>query len=87
MADLTEREREILDFEAGPHWTYLGAKEAEIRERFAMSGTRYFQILGALLDRPEALVYSPVTVKRLRRLRAARAAARDRRSPAAPSRG
>lgn len=73
MADeLTEREREILDFEGGPHWRYSGAKEAEIRRLFDMSATRYAQILNALLERPAALAYAPTTVNRLRRLRAAR---------------
>lgn len=69
---LTDREREILDFEAGPHWRYQGAKEAAVRARFGWSLTRHVQVVNALLDRPEALAYAPMTVKRLRRLRQAR---------------
>ncbi|HVT22265.1 MAG TPA: DUF3263 domain-containing protein, partial [Mycobacteriales bacterium] len=37
-----------------------------------MSATRYYQVLNALLDRPEALAADPMLVKRLRRMRAAR---------------
>jgi len=70
--DLTDREREILDFEGGPHWVYAGAKEDEIRRRFDLSPTRYHQVLNALIDRPDALTYAPVTVKRLLRLRETR---------------
>lgn len=69
---LTEQQRAILDFEAGPHWIYQGAKEDEIRRRFDISATRYHQVLNALLDSPAALAYQPVLVKRLRRLRDAR---------------
>lgn len=72
MNDLTDHERAILDFEGGPHWTYQGAREDEIRRRFGLSPTRYHQQLNALLDRPEALAYAPTTVKRLLRLREAR---------------
>jgi hypothetical protein len=76
MSDLTDRERQMLDFESGRHWTYAGAKEQEIRRLFDMTATRYYQALNALLDRPEALMYAPATVKRLCRLREARKGAR-----------
>ena len=36
-----------------------------------MSATRYYQVLNALIDKPEALAFDPLLVKRLRRLRAA----------------
>jgi hypothetical protein len=65
---LTEREREILAFER-QWWRYAGAKDESVRESFGMSPTRYYQILNALIDRPEALAYDPVLVKRLRRSR------------------
>jgi hypothetical protein len=77
MNDLTDCEKAILDFE-GTWWKYAGAKEQEIRERFEISATRYYQILNALVDRPEARVYAPVTVKRLLRIRAARRTGRPR---------
>ena len=76
--ELTAREREVLAFER-QWWKYAGAKEQAIRELFDMSATRYYQVLNALLDRPEALVFDPMLVKRLRRLRSARQRARSAR--------
>jgi hypothetical protein len=68
---LSERDREILEFER-QWWKYAGAKETAVREQFDMSATRYYQVLNALIDRPEALAADPLLVRRLRRLRAAR---------------
>jgi len=68
---LTDRDREILDFER-QWWKYAGAKETAVREKFDMSSTRYYQVLNALIDRPEALEADPLLVRRLRRLRSAR---------------
>ena len=68
---LSERDREILEFERH-WWKYAGAKETAVREKFDMSSTRYYQVLNALIDRPEALEADPLLVRRLRRLRAAR---------------
>jgi len=68
---LSERDAAILDFER-QWWKYAGAKEQAIREKFAMSATRYYQVLNALIDRPEALAFDPLLTKRLRRLRSAR---------------
>lgn len=65
---LSEREAALLDFEKC-WWQAKASKETEIRERFDMSASRYYQLLNALIDRPEALVYDPLLVKRLRRLR------------------
>lgn len=67
----TAAELAILAFEKR-RWKYLGAKEAAIREQFDMSATRYYQVLNALLDRPEAAAAEPLLVARLRRLRTAR---------------
>jgi len=41
-----------------------------------LSGTRYYQLLGTLLDSPEADTYDPLVVRRLRRLRDRRRRAR-----------
>jgi hypothetical protein len=68
---LPARDREILAFER-QWWRFAGAKEAAIRERFGMTATRYYQVLNALVDRPEALATDPLLVRRLRRMRAAR---------------
>ncbi len=75
---LSRRDREILDFER-QWWRYAGAKEQAIRDLFAVSSTRYYQLLNALLDRPEAMAYDPMLVKRLGRLRTARQRARSAR--------
>jgi hypothetical protein len=68
---LAERDLEILSFER-QWWKYAGAKEQAIRELFEMSSTRYYQLLGQLIDRPEALEHDPMLVKRLRRQRSQR---------------
>jgi hypothetical protein len=68
---LPAREREMLAFER-QWWRFAGAKEAAIRERFGLSATRYYQVLNALVDRPEALAADPLLVRRLRRMRATR---------------
>ena len=75
---LSERDQQVLAFER-QWWKYAGAKEQAIRELFDMSATRYYQVLNALLDKPEALAADPMLVKRLRRLRAARQRARSAR--------
>ncbi|KLO27490.1 MULTISPECIES: DUF3263 domain-containing protein [Mycobacteriaceae] len=72
---LSRREHDILSFERD-WWKYAGAKEEAIKERFALSATRYYQVLNALVDRPEALAADPMLVKRLRRLRSSRQKAR-----------
>jgi hypothetical protein len=68
---LDRRDREILAFER-QWWKYAGAKEQAIRELFDMSPTRYYQVLNALLDKPEAMAADPLLIKRLRRLRTSR---------------
>ena len=75
---LTRREREILAFER-QWWKYAGAKEQAVKDLFDMSATRYYQVLNALIDRPESLAADPMLVKRLRRLRASRQRARSAR--------
>jgi hypothetical protein len=77
-AALAARDREILAFER-QWWKYAGAKEQAIKELFDMSATRYYQVLNALIDTPEALEADPMLVKRLRRLRASRQRARSAR--------
>jgi hypothetical protein len=68
MADLTDRERDVLEFEHR-RWLHPGAKDTAIREAFGVTPWRYQQELLALLGRPEALQHDPQTVLRLRRLR------------------
>lgn len=65
----------LLDFERS-WWARSLPKDVAVRARFGVSAARYHQALNRLIDRPEALAYDPVLVRRLRRLRDAR---RDRR--------
>jgi hypothetical protein len=80
-APLSEQDMRILAFERR-WWRHPGAKEQAIREIFGMPATRYYQLLNGLIDRPEALAFDPILVKRLRRLRTERrrlrSARRDR---------
>jgi len=72
---LSARDRAILDFERS-WWRLTGTKETQIRARLDMSSTRYYRRLAELIDDPGALVYDPLTVKRLRRYRDDRRRAR-----------
>ena len=72
---LTDRDRAILDFERS-WWTEPGPKDTAIRERFELSGTRYYQLLTELIDDPAALEHDPLLIRRLRRLRERRRRAR-----------
>jgi hypothetical protein len=73
---LSELELRILDFER-QWWRYAGAKESSIKELFDLTPPKYYQLLNNLIDRPEALLASPMLVKRLRRLREARTSSRS----------
>ena len=73
---LSRREHEMLAFERH-WWRQAGAKETAIRDRFGVPPTRYYQVLNALVDRPDALAADPLLVRRLRRLRRARARTRS----------
>ena len=76
---LSDRDRAVLEFER-KWWKFAGSKEEAIRQQFDMSGTRYFQLLNDLIDRPEALAADPLLVKRLRRMRSSRQKARAARN-------
>lgn len=82
---LDERARRILAFEARS-FAHPGSKAEAVRAEFGISAARYYRLLGELIDSPAALRHDPMLVKRLQRMRAARAAARDRRtlSPGRP---
>lgn len=68
---LSEQQLALLDFEKS-WWSLDGSKESEIRDRFDISPTRYYQLLNALIDSPDALAHDPLLIKRLRRLRESR---------------
>lgn len=81
MGELDQDSRELLDFEKRS-MSLPGTKDRAIRQRLGMSSARYHQALNRLIERPEALRYDPMLVRRLRRLREAR-----RRKRAAPRLG
>jgi hypothetical protein len=76
MAALTDKDKAMLDF-AALWWKNPGALEAEVRDRFDCSPTRYWQRVHYLAGTPEAALYAPSTVNRLRRTVARRAWARS----------
>ena len=83
---LTERDRAIIAFER-TWWSEDGSKESIISERFELSTTRYYELLGDLVDSEEAYEFDPLVIRRLRRLRDRRRRARFERQieqPPAP---
>lgn len=78
QVELSERDAAILDFEDS-WFTSSVPKEQAIMEQFSMSSNRYYQHLNVLIDTPAALGYKPLLVKRLRRMRTQRQAARSAR--------
>lgn len=73
---LPERDRRILDFER-EWWRHAGAKEEAIRSQFSLPAARYYQLLNAVIDTPEAVRHDPMLVRRLQRARDARTSARS----------
>lgn len=72
-------ELRVLEFER--EWAARpGAKASAIRAEFGVAPARYYQMLSAVLDSPTALRHDPLLVRRLQRVRDARAAARASRS-------
>ena len=72
---LTERDQAIIEFEQS-WWSEDASKESIIRERFELSTTRYYELLGDLIDSDEAYAHDPLVIRRLRRLRDRRRKAR-----------
>jgi len=70
-SSLSDRERLLLEFER-ESWKLTIPKERAIRERFGFSSARYHQLLNRVVERPEAVAYDPMLVRRLRRVREAR---------------
>jgi hypothetical protein len=68
---LSERDRRVLDFE-GSWWEYPGPKDQAVRDYRDMSSTRYYQALRRLMDDEEAMLYAPLAVRRLRKMRSER---------------
>lgn len=71
---LTPLDHRILRFESG-WWLHPGPKDRVISEVLGISSAEYYARLVSLLDLPEAERSDPLTVRRLRRLRASAIAA------------
>jgi hypothetical protein len=69
--ELGSLERAVLDLERD-WWQEAASKEVLIRRRVGVSPSRYYRLLQALLEVPEAMAYDPLVVRRLRRTRTAR---------------
>lgn len=67
---LSDRDRAMLDFEAG-WWRQRSSTENAIAAEFDLTPVRYYQLLNRLLDEPAAVTYAPAVVGRLRRIRGA----------------
>lgn len=76
---LSARDARILGFER-QWWRHVGAKEEAIRQEFGLSAARYYQLLNALIDSPDAVRHDPMLVGRLQRGREARTRARSARA-------
>ena len=72
--ELSTEELAILDFEQ--NWTGRAAKKNDAIAALGMTPAHYYLVLGRLVDRPAALMENPELIRRLRRLRAQRAAER-----------
>lgn len=68
---LTDRELAVLRFER-ERWKSREAKDEVVADLFDLTPIRYAMVLGALIQRPEALAAEPEVVRRLLRLRAQR---------------
>jgi len=79
MSGLSERDMRILAFERRG-WPSPSQKEQAIAEVLDLPATRYYQLLNELIDRPDALAFDPVLVKRLRAQRTRRQRIRSPRS-------
>ncbi|WP_246140061.1 DUF3263 domain-containing protein [Protaetiibacter larvae] len=77
--ELGALEQRVLDFERD--WSgRVGAKASAIRAEFDVAPARYYQMLSVILDSPTALRHDPLLVRRLQRVRDARATARASRA-------
>lgn len=71
MQELTDRDKAIVDF-AARWYRYAGAQEQAMIDELDINATRFWQVMNVLIDRPAAMAYDPMTVRRYQRLRANR---------------
>ena len=62
---LSTEEMALLDFE-GSWWVEGGPKDQLIEQLLGLSAAGYYDLLLALIERPEAEQYDPMTVLRVR---------------------
>ena len=65
---LTEREKDILDFEQS-WWSLSVPREQAVRDRFQLTETEYDELLEVLIATEAALEAEPLLVRRLRRMK------------------
>jgi hypothetical protein len=65
---LTEREKDILDFEQS-WWSLSIPREQAVRDRFQLTETEYVEVLEMLIATEAALEAEPLLVRRLRRMK------------------
>ena len=65
---LTEREKDILDFEQS-WWSLSIPREQAVRDRFQLTETEYVELLELLIATEAALEAAPLLVRRLRRMK------------------
>ena len=65
---LTDLDRAVLEFER-TWWLGPGIKDDLIGSRLGLDPAGYAELLGSLVDHPDALAADPLVVKRLRRMR------------------
>lgn len=68
VSELSERDRQLLEFEA-THPETGPLKNEAIRSQLQLSAARYYQRLERLTDSIEALQFDPLLIHRMRRLR------------------
>ncbi len=65
---LTEREKDILEFEQS-WWSLSIPREQAVRDRFQLTETEYVEVLEMLIATEAALEAEPLLVRRLRRMK------------------
>jgi len=68
---LTDEQKAILAIESR-WWKHAGAKERYVKDVLGLDPIRYYQLVNALIENPEAVAVAPVVINRLRRIRSHR---------------
>jgi hypothetical protein len=74
---LSENEKRLLDFERS-WWSAGTGRDEAVREQLGMGAADYHRAVNDLIDKPEALAYDGVLVRRLRRQRDSRRTQRSK---------